>query len=407
MGPGRRDVRRTGLTLIEIVIILAVLLILIALLVPSVVQQLTAARRNNTLDEMENLEKAIIGDPDLKSQGVRTDFGFLGDVGNLPPTLDDLVIQGTQPAFAFDSGKRVGAGWKGPYITLGPGSDAASHKRDAFGNDYTYDTTDFTNGNGQVVDGKLVSLGADGVAGGTGVNEDVTLEVLKAETTATVAGFAFDNAGNPLSGAGVDIHFPASGALTSSTTTTDSTGFYQFTDIPFGIRSVTLSQASNLSLVPGSVTALGGANQHVEFKVVNFSSNPITVHSLIATFTPVSGPAFYNEVRWNGVEVFRCAGGGLPKASGDTTVFSADQTVAAGAAATPLVSVPVAASFVQVADITLTGAGTEATVQFREFRDDGSRCRRGARVDMTGANFTITLRDPADVTVGQFSFTVP
>src|SRR3989304_5343343 len=162
--------REKGRRLIEVIIILAVMVVLIAMLVPSTVQILTAARRDVTLDEMENLKKAMIGDPNLKTSGVRSNFAYLGDMGNLPATLDDLMTQGAQPAYAFNSSKGVGAGWRGPYATLGPGSDAASHRVDAFGNDYAYSITNFTNAQGQTVDAKVVSLGADGVAGGAGAS---------------------------------------------------------------------------------------------------------------------------------------------------------------------------------------------------------------------------------------------
>lgn len=398
-----RGKRAAGLTLIEVIIILAVLIILIGLLVPSAVQQLTATRRSTTLDEMDNLKKAMIGDPNLKSQGLRTDFGYLGDMGNLPATLDDLVTQATQPSFAFNSTKRVGAGWKGPYITLGSGADPSSHKRDAFGNDYTYDTTDFTNSQGQAADAKLVTLGADGIVGGSEVNEDITLEILKAETTSTVAGNAFDQGGNPLNGASIIINFPQGGVLTTSTTTTDSNGFYQFTNISFGIRSITLEP--RLLLVSGSPRAFGPSNSHVEFRVVNFSSSAITVRFLTATWT--TSPAFLNEVRWGGTQVYRCTGSQFPKASGDLVTFSSNQTVAAGSQPMPPTTVAVSAPFVQVPDITIKGSGTEATIQLRDFYDEGGQCRQDNRVNMVGASFTVTLRDPASVVVGQVSFTVP
>src|SRR3972149_11844022 len=219
MGSGRQEKRGQGLTLIEVIVILAVLVILVALLVPSTVQILTGARRNVTLDEMENLKKAMIGEPDPKTPGRRSNFAYLGDMGNLPATLDDLVTQGAQPAHAFNSSKGVGAGWRGPYITLGPGSDAASHRVDAFGNDYTYSGTDYVNGQGQTVDAKVVSLGADGVAGGAGKEEEVTLETLVAETTATVTGYGFSPDASALDTATGTMNYPASGLLTSPTTT--------------------------------------------------------------------------------------------------------------------------------------------------------------------------------------------
>jgi type II secretory pathway pseudopilin PulG len=389
------------MSLIEVIVILAILVTLVAVLVPSTVQQLTAARRDDTVYEMEDLKEALIGDSDLIAQGVRSDFGYLGDMGELPATLDDLVIQDTQPAYTFDSGKRVGAGWKGPYITLGPGSDADSHERDAFGNDYLYDDTEYVNDEGQLVDAKVVSLGADGVSGGTGVDEDVTLEILKAETTATVNGYALDASDTPLPGAEVSIHYPENGVLTSDTATTDANGFYQFTDIPFGMRSVEFEP--RLLLVPGSVATFGGSNQHVRFSVVNYGSDDVTVRSLTATYTTA---AFYNDARWGATDVYNCAG--LPAGSGSTLTLAADQAVAASPTAPPIAQVAIASSVVHVPDITVEGTGTQATVELRIFRTGGGSCGSGSLVNMSGTTFSdVTLRDPSSNIVAQFSFTVP
>ena len=389
------------MSLIELIIILAVLATLITLLVPSTVQQLTAARWNDTLDEMEGLKEALIGDPDLIAQGLRSDFGYLGDMGDLPATLDDLVVQDGQPVYTFDSSKRVGAGWKGPYFTLGPGSDAASHRVDAFGNEYLYDDTEYVNDEGQLVDAKLVSLGADGVAGGTGVDEDVTVEVLKAETAATVNGYATDATDTPLVGAEVSIHYPLDGTLTSDTATTDANGFYQFADIPFGMRSVEFDP--RLLLVRGSVTTFGGSSQNVRFNVVNYGSDAVTVGSLTATYTAA---AFYNDARWGAADVYDCAG--VPAGSGSTLTLSADQTVAASPTPPPTAQVAVATSVVQVVDITVEGTGTQATVELRIFRTGGGSCGSGSLVNMSGTTFTdVTLRDPSNNIVGELSFTVP
>jgi hypothetical protein len=389
------------MSLIELIIILAMLATLVALLVPSTVQQLTAARWNDTLEEMEGLKEALIGDPDLFAQGVRTDFGYLGDMGNLPATLDDLVIQGAQPAYTFDSSKKVGAGWNGPYITLGPGSDEKSHERDAFGNEYIYDDGDYVNDAGQEVDALLASLGADGVPGGTGVDEDVAVEILKAETTATVTGYATDASDTPLPGAEVSIHYPENGVLTSDTATTDANGFYQFTDIPFGMQSVEFEP--RLLLVPGSVTTFGGSNQHVRFSVVNYGSDDVTVRSLAATYTTT---AFYNDARWGAADVYDCAG--VPAGSGSTLTLSADQTVAASTTPPVTMRVAVASAVVEAVDITVEGTGTQATVELRIFRTGGGSCSSGSLVNMRGTTFTdVTLRDPSNNIVGQFSFIVP
>ena len=397
--------REKGLSLIEVVIILAVMVVLIAMLVPSTVQILTAARRDVTLDEMENLKKAMIGDPNLKTSGVRSNFAYLGDMGNLPSTLDDLLTQGAQPAYAFNSSKGVGAGWRGPYITLGPGSDAASHRVDAFGNDYTYDGTDYVNGQGQTVDAKVVSLGADGVAGGTGNDEDVTLETLVAETTATVTGYGFDASGNPLDTTSVTINYPANGTLTSSSTTTDSAGFYQFTNIPFGIRSVSFNP--RLLLVPGSVRT-GSATNNVEFRVANFSTSDITVSTFVATFAPTTGSAFLrSNILWNSGTVWSCAGGN-PMGSGEQVSFTLPNPIVVADATPPLTRVAVDASNVSVPDIVIKGLGTEARIELIGFRTTDGSCAAGTARNMSGANFSdVTLRDPSTNIVGQFSFVVP
>jgi len=400
-GSGRQRHGEPGLGLIELIIVLAVLATLITLLVPSMVQQLTAARWNDTLDEMEGLKEALIGDPDLIAQGVRTDFGYLGDIGDLPETLDDLVVQDGQPGYTFDSNKRVGAGWQGPYFTLGPGSDENSHEQDAFGNEYLYDDTEYVNDEGQLVGAKLVSLGADGVPGGTGVDEDVTLEILKAETAATVNGYATDASDNPLVGAEVEIHYPSDGTLTSDTATTDANGFYQFADIPFGMRSVEFDP--RLLLVPGSVATFGGSSQNVRFNVVNYGSDAVTVRSLTATY---STTAFYSDARWGAADVYNCAG--VPAGSGSTLTLSADQTVAASPTPPPTAQVAVATSVVHAVDITVEGTGTQATVELRIFRTGGGSCGSGSLVNMSGTTFTdVTLRDPSNNIVGELSFTVP
>jgi len=393
-----------GLSLIEVIIILAVLAVLVALLVPSSVQVLTGARRDTTLDEMENLQIAMIGDPNLKNSGVRSSFGYIGDMGNLPATLDDLLTQGAQPAYAFNSSLGVGAGWRGPYITLGPGSDLESHKKDAFGNDYTYDGTDYVNGQGQTVDAKLVTLGADGVAGGTGNDEDVTLETLKSETTATVTGYGFDASGNPLDTTSVTINYPANGTLTSANTTTNSAGFFQFTNIPFGIRSISFQP--RLLLVPGSVRT-GSATNNVEFRVANFSTGAITVSDFTATFAPTTGSAFLrSNILWNAATVWSCASNN-PMGSAETVNVNPDQPVAADATP-PLTRVAVDASNVSVPDIVIKGLGTEATIELIGFRTTDSSCLAGTARNMSGASFSnVTMKDASANIVAQFSFTVP
>ena len=63
------------------------------------------ARFTATVQEMENLEYGMVGNPSLISNGIRTDFGFVGDMGQFPTTLDELVTD--------QSGN-----WSGPYVAV-------------------------------------------------------------------------------------------------------------------------------------------------------------------------------------------------------------------------------------------------------------------------------------------------
>ncbi|MEA2031894.1 MAG: type II secretion system protein, partial [candidate division Zixibacteria bacterium] len=63
------------------------------------------AKIEETKQELEALSFAIAGNPDIQNNGIRTDFGYVGDVGSLPPNLDALF-----------SNPGSYATWNGPYI---------------------------------------------------------------------------------------------------------------------------------------------------------------------------------------------------------------------------------------------------------------------------------------------------
>ncbi|HET7853789.1 MAG TPA: hypothetical protein VFM04_04960, partial [Candidatus Methylomirabilis sp.] len=178
-----------------------------------------------------------------------------------------------------------------------------------------------------------------------------------------------------------------------------------FTNIPFGIRSVSFNP--RLLLVPGSVRT-GAATNNVEFRVANFSTSSITVRTLVATFTPVGGAAFLrSNILWDSTTVWSCSGNN-PMGSGEQVTFSANQTEAADANPTPPQRVAVDASYVQVPDIKILGSGTEGRIELIGFRTTDGSCAAGTARAMNGATFSdVTLRDPSNNIVGQFSFTVP
>ena len=132
--PARR--RSGGFTLIELLVVLAILTLLAGLVGPRVLGQLGGAKSKTAAIQIADLEKSL----EL----------FKLDVGRFPTTEEGLQALSAKPAAAN--------GWNGPYIKGGLPNDP-------WGKPYKYAT---------VPAGiEIMSLGADGAAGGDGENADV------------------------------------------------------------------------------------------------------------------------------------------------------------------------------------------------------------------------------------------
>src|SRR3970282_325062 len=180
---------RKGFTLVEVIVILAVLAILAAIAVPVALRIFERTAEDTTREEMDNIKKALLGNPQKLQTSFRNDFGFLGDIGCLPTTalggLDRLSTAGTYPTpYTFDSTKQAGAGWKGPYITGTPGEVFTT---DQWGNNYTYTPA----GGPCPLTATLTSSGADIAS----TSDNITISIGASETTATVRGTVKDTAG--------------------------------------------------------------------------------------------------------------------------------------------------------------------------------------------------------------------
>ncbi len=126
-------------TLIELVTIIVVIGIIAAVATRKMSATLDTARYEATKTELDNLAMAVVGDPDSYGEGARAVFGYVGDVGGLPPNLDALA---TNPG-GYTT-------WHGPYIDKGNGSD---FKKDAWGTTYSYaGTTISSTGSGSSID---------------------------------------------------------------------------------------------------------------------------------------------------------------------------------------------------------------------------------------------------------------
>lgn len=128
--------RSGGFTLIELLVVLAILTLLAGLVGPRVLGQLGGAKSKTAAVQIADLEKSL----EL----------FKLDVGRFPTTEEGLQALLAKPTTV--------SGWNGPYIK-------GSVPNDPWGKPYKYAT--------MPAGIELMSLGADGAAGGDGENADV------------------------------------------------------------------------------------------------------------------------------------------------------------------------------------------------------------------------------------------
>jgi len=141
----------SGFTLIEVVVVVAILAILTGIMVPMMYRVWESGDEDLTISRLKDLQIALVGDSRLFQNGVRTHFGYVGDLGALPASLAEL---------AADPGGL--ANWKGPYLPSG--FDAATYDKDAWGQPIEY-VTALPDGDGRYYEALLRSIGPDGISG--------------------------------------------------------------------------------------------------------------------------------------------------------------------------------------------------------------------------------------------------
>ncbi|MCB0420237.1 MAG: type II secretion system protein GspG [Bdellovibrionales bacterium] len=259
----------SGFSLIEMLMVLILVGILSVSSIEYISGSLDESRFDQTLLEMQAIQQAIVGNPDMKENGSRVSFGYFGDVGAMPATISDLIVKPASiAAWSIDNTRRMAYGWNGPYLV--GGNSGTDYTTDGWGNSYVYSPA--------ASPPTLVSLGADGLAGGTGYNQDITISFPANERLATVEGFASDT-GGPFAGAAeAEINYPdGTGGVTSSLDTdlSSENGHFSFSNIPFGVRSISLYEPTK-----------AGVNSQVGPIVITIDSPNALVPSNLIDFNP-------------------------------------------------------------------------------------------------------------------------
>lgn len=121
--------KQKAFTLIELLIVLVIIGVLSGVTLRAIDMTRERTQYTDTTKKINELSKSITGDPDLISDGRQVDFGFVGDMGRLPYTLDEL-IKNTENH----------PDWNGPYVKIPFLEDTVnpSFKLDAWGNEIQY-----------------------------------------------------------------------------------------------------------------------------------------------------------------------------------------------------------------------------------------------------------------------------
>ncbi|MCS7259053.1 MAG: prepilin-type N-terminal cleavage/methylation domain-containing protein [candidate division WOR-3 bacterium] len=120
--------QKRGVTLIELLVVIFVIGVFIAYFFPTVISRATTyARITATKNELEELRKAIVGDPQVISSGDYVARGFKNDMGRLPRHLVELVTRHPElppyDQYSYPEKETLPvwnpftqSGWNGPYI---------------------------------------------------------------------------------------------------------------------------------------------------------------------------------------------------------------------------------------------------------------------------------------------------
>lgn len=114
-----------GFTLVEILMVLFLVGLLSAIAIPTFVTFGDGARETVTKQKLQDIKRAIVGDPRAVVQGQYVNPGYENHMGAAPTSITVLTTQGAQANYNPFTKK----GWRGPYLS----TTATDWDKDAWG----------------------------------------------------------------------------------------------------------------------------------------------------------------------------------------------------------------------------------------------------------------------------------
>ncbi len=237
---------KSGYSLFELIIVIVIVGILTSVTLRTLRSANDTARTEETRRELDQLAWAIAGNPELKSGGVRTDFGYIGDVGGLPSSLSMLV-----------SNPGGYATWDGPYVLddFYPDVISASseYQLDAWGKPYVY-----AGGNTITSTGSGSSITRQ-IAGSINDLLYNSVSIAVTDLNHTPPGGTYRDS------VIVVLQYPdGSGSMSVNAKTPRADGFVQFDSIPIGIHRLQVIYLPRSDTLTRQIVINPGQNYYSE-----------------------------------------------------------------------------------------------------------------------------------------------
>lgn len=237
----------SGYTLIELALVVVILGILASVALRTMQGATDLARTERTRQVLDRIAYAIAGNPALVSGGGRIDFGYIGDVGSLPPNLDALA----QNPGGYST-------WHGPYLHDEYTSPSANvgFRIDAWGKAFNYagGVTITSTGGGspitrRVADSPAILLSNQVIAVITDLDKNLPGEVFSdsVQVLLTVPN--------------------GSGSTTIKLRHPDANGYVQFDSIPIGLHDLRVVYAPTHDTVYRKAAVIPGRQIYSEISL--------------------------------------------------------------------------------------------------------------------------------------------